>query len=1149
MSKFCSIVKNELARYFLSPLAYVYLLAFLSLNASFTLYLGDFLGHGEARLDLMFSFLPWIYLIFISGIAMRLWSDEFKSKTITQIISLPVSLSMLVWGKFVAAWLFCAFGLALTFPFIITVNVLGTPDNYLIGAGYLACLLLSAAMLAVAQTVSSMTKNQIIALILSVIFNLLFFLSGIEYVLGVLRHFLPYQIVESLAGLSFLSHFGDISSGLIGLKDILFFVSVVIAFNFLTVVIIQFKTFGVISFVRSNAKYVFVFLISAGWLGFIGFNMMSNRLLENTALDVTQEKNFTLSESAQKILQQIREPITVKIYYSPVLSQRNPLFRNAVSHLRLLMKQYQSFAPEKLHYRFYYPQFLNEAEDMAVHDQMVAIPLPDINQNAYFGATILDEAGNTKHIPFIPLENLDKIGQEFLQNIYELSARKPTVGILSSLPVFGIRMDENRIGNRWQIIDEIEKLYQIKQINEPNNLEDIDVLLLIHPQNLSDEMTKALAKYTLSGGKILILADIGAEAQRLYSPLNQRLTPSDFNGLNILWGFEFNSSAVVADLKNSITVNTGNAQHPNYTQDIIQFTIGDKQINRTLPETAYLSQLLFASATPVTSLPHHKSVFIPLLTTSANSALLPSSVIYENINPAALLAQFKSDDTPKTIAAKIISSDKAHPFEVIVIGDSDFAYDDFWSRFKMFEEHKYSIVLNDNANFLLNALDTLCGRKDLIELRQSKTLSPRFEAWENLRKQNALNVAVRERELFDEINQIKEKLNNLWQQKNFEERQDFSDDELSVLSDFRKSLQGLKQELSNLKLNQDANLQQKKNAVIFWNLYAIPLIILIGLLITLYIGRAKPKHSLSVPFRLSKKLIALSVLCGALFGGGLLTVYSIEDTGNAYEDTPVFPDWEDKLNNVAGIELKHQGQTLSFYKQDGFWMIKGFENYPLYQRRIINFLATLSDARYLERKSARAEYLAKFGLDPAHATQIVLKDDKGQSLLEIEVGNYDEEIGRGGRGAFIKFSNRFQVWLIEADFISLSTDWRDWTLNTALNLRFGRLKTSSLTNDQDILVLLMKELLNTPLTEVNVDKNALKTLSQIHLIFENDDDMTIYFAQDEQNKSYISYQFGKTDTAYLRLFATYAKDKYYEIPTENMEKIKDVFSALGQTNH
>ena len=115
-------------------------------------------------------------------------------------------------------------------------------------------------------------------------------------------------------------------------------------------------------------------------------------------------------------------------------------------------------------------------------------------------------------------------------------------------------------------------------------------------------------------------------------------------------------------------------------------------------------------------------------------------------------------------------------------------------------------------------------------------------------------------------------------------------------------------------------------------------------------------------------------------------------------------------------------------------------------------------------------------------------------------------------------------------------------------MRFGRLKTSSLTDNQDILVLLMKELLNTPLTEVELDKNNLQELYDIQLTFENDDKITLYFAKDEKNKSYIHYQFGKTQTAYLRLFAAFAKDKYYEIPTENMEKIKDVFSALGQEN-
>ena len=124
MKKLWIVTKNELMRYFVSPLAYVYLISFLVLNASFALYFGDFFNRGQADLYAMFSFQPWIYLLFIPGISMRLWAEEFKSKTIVQIITMPVSIKTLVCGKFFASWIFCALALALTFPFWISVNFL-----------------------------------------------------------------------------------------------------------------------------------------------------------------------------------------------------------------------------------------------------------------------------------------------------------------------------------------------------------------------------------------------------------------------------------------------------------------------------------------------------------------------------------------------------------------------------------------------------------------------------------------------------------------------------------------------------------------------------------------------------------------------------------------------------------------------------------------------------------------------------------------------------------------------------------------------------------------------------------------------------------------------------------------------------------------
>ena len=117
MSNLWTVTKNELKRYFISPTAYVYLISFLVLNGSFAIYFGHFFDKGQAELTSMFAFQPWLYLLFISGISMRLWAEEFRSQTIVQIITQPISITTLVWGKFLASWLFCTLALILTFPF------------------------------------------------------------------------------------------------------------------------------------------------------------------------------------------------------------------------------------------------------------------------------------------------------------------------------------------------------------------------------------------------------------------------------------------------------------------------------------------------------------------------------------------------------------------------------------------------------------------------------------------------------------------------------------------------------------------------------------------------------------------------------------------------------------------------------------------------------------------------------------------------------------------------------------------------------------------------------------------------------------------------------------------------------------------------
>ena len=273
MKKLWIVCKNELFRYFVSPLAYVYLLSFLLLNSSFALYFGGFFNRGQADLQSMFAFQPWLYLLFIPGISMRLWAEEFRNKTIVQLVTMPVSVRTLVCGKFFAAWLFCGLALFLTFPFWITVNILGEPDNSVIALGYLASFVLAGCMLAISETMSALTKNQVIALVLAVIANLLFFWSGIEYILSFFRLFLPDSIIDVIASFSFLSHFDTLSLGLVELRDIIFFATIIFFFNFTTILIVNFKTAGTSGWLKSNNRGYYIFAWSMLLFAFLGINI------------------------------------------------------------------------------------------------------------------------------------------------------------------------------------------------------------------------------------------------------------------------------------------------------------------------------------------------------------------------------------------------------------------------------------------------------------------------------------------------------------------------------------------------------------------------------------------------------------------------------------------------------------------------------------------------------------------------------------------------------------------------------------------------------------------------------------------------------------------------------------------------------------
>ena len=233
------VFRREFAAYFTTPLAYVFLVVFLALAGALTFYIGTFFEREQADLEPFFTFHPWLYLFLIPAISMRLWAEERKTGTIELLLTLPVSTSEAVLGKFLAAWAFSGAALGLTFPIWITVNVLGRPDNGVILAGYLGSFVMAGAFLAIGACMSALTKNQVIAFVVACAACFLFILSGTPMVLNFVQSWLPQVLVDAVASFSFLTHFNAIKKGVIDLRDVVFLASLIALFLFANVVLVD----------------------------------------------------------------------------------------------------------------------------------------------------------------------------------------------------------------------------------------------------------------------------------------------------------------------------------------------------------------------------------------------------------------------------------------------------------------------------------------------------------------------------------------------------------------------------------------------------------------------------------------------------------------------------------------------------------------------------------------------------------------------------------------------------------------------------------------------------------------------------------------------------------------------------------------------
>jgi ABC-2 type transport system permease protein len=239
MNHIRSIFRRELGSYFATPLAYVFVLIFLVAASAMAFQLGRLFERGQADLQPFFTFHPWLYLLLVPAVAMRLWAEERRSGTIELLLTQPITLWQAVMGKFLAAWAFMGIALALTFPIWITINYLGDPDNGAIATAYFGSLLMAGGFLAVGSCMSALTRNQVVAFVLAVAVCFVLLLIGYPAVLDAVSGWAPSLLIDTLASLSFYTHFESLQKGVIDLRDVLFYLLLIGFFLAATCVVLD----------------------------------------------------------------------------------------------------------------------------------------------------------------------------------------------------------------------------------------------------------------------------------------------------------------------------------------------------------------------------------------------------------------------------------------------------------------------------------------------------------------------------------------------------------------------------------------------------------------------------------------------------------------------------------------------------------------------------------------------------------------------------------------------------------------------------------------------------------------------------------------------------------------------------------------------
>jgi ABC-type uncharacterized transport system involved in gliding motility auxiliary subunit len=583
---------------------------------------------------------------------------------------------------------------------------------------------------------------------------------------------------------------------------------------------------------------------------FFTVNLIASLTLTKYDIDLTEDRLFTLSAGSKNILKDIKEPITIRFFFSNKLASGIPIVKSYAARIRGVLDQYVSNSNGKITLKMIDPEPFSDDEDAAVSYGVKGMEVDQMGTKVYFGMSATNSVDETRVIPFFALEREKFLEYEIARTVYDLAnPKKKKIGTISSIqmgsaPLMGI---PGLGGSSWLIVQQLAQVFDIKDMDAAKVTkipDDIDVLMVVQPKGFTPEALYAIDQYVLKGGNVVVFADPDSESVGVNA--DEKTFSEEFNVMLKSWGVEMDRNKVVADRMAARKYEKGNDDPNKFTSvDYLAWlNLTESNINRDDVTTSMLKSIYMNTAGSIEIVGGEGLEITPLIKSNKKAMKVLVGSVLPTPDPNKLLREFVSDNKEYPLAVRIAGSFKSafpqmagnqdyiaastKPGNIILVADTDMLRDETWAKTQEYQGYKLVTTTSDNAGFVTNALDNLSGTSDLIGLRGRGASKRPFTKVEQLQHEAEERYLSKEQELKDKLANTENKLGSLQQMAKAEagnelaykaEQQEeirrFSDDTVKIKKELRQVQGELRKGIENL-----------GSIIKFINIWLMPLLVM-----------------------------------------------------------------------------------------------------------------------------------------------------------------------------------------------------------------------------------------------------------------------------------------------------------------------------------